>query len=588
MLVFLKDNGYQIPSYCGGKGSCGKCKIKVISGIKEPDKQEKLLLDKTEIKKGVRLACKQKIEDDLIIDIPYLEQMSILTEGNNFKENLNPVLKKVQISASPGDLNNYRGYLNYFYEKLSVNDITFKALKKLNKINSKKEKNIFNVIYDQQKNRIIDICCVQHKKQPPRPFFGLAVDLGTTTIVLYLHNLTNGELIGTFSLQNPQEKYGADVISRIKHTIEQPAGTKELQELLISSLNQSIDEITGVHNIKKKDIYMVSMVGNTALLHFLLGMETESIANSPYIPKFTDSFKISPDIIGLDINKSGFITVLDSISGYIGADITADMLAVNMDQKNNKNELLIDIGTNGEIVLKNDSQITACSTAAGPAFEGANILYGMAGIPGAISSFMLDDTGKRIYKTIGGQKAKGICGSGLLDITASLLEKKIITKQGKIREKKDISDQYQEYITEHKGHRAFIIKAEKEGTGNNKILYTQKDIHELQLAKGAIRAGINILLNKTGIKKNEIDRIYLAGGFGNYLNPKNACKIGLLPEVQENKVIQIGNAAGSGARKHLLNQKSQKRLKNIKKNVKYIELSTTTEFQNEFMKTIQF
>ncbi|MFW6281413.1 MAG: ASKHA domain-containing protein [bacterium] len=585
LLNFLQEHGYNIPSYCGGRGTCGKCKVKINFDNNKTSKDSPGYeeacehISPEEKKAGYRLACKIDIDQDLSLEIDHDTDISALSEGTKYIDDIDPVLSKKNITLNKPDLDDQRSYLEKIFTQLSLESVDYNSLQQLDVLKNIKEKTELTVTFNQQTKNIIDI--EPHGRA--HNFYGIACDLGTTTVVFYLHDLTTGDLIDVYSFNNPQQNFGADVLSRIDYTIGEKKGQKKMQQKLINKFNQSINQITEKNDLKPQNINLFTVVGNTIMLHFLLDINAASIASAPYIPVFTENINLKPEELKLNINSGGLITIMDSISGYVGADIMAGIVACEMEPENNEINLLVDIGTNGEIVLKKNSQIFACSTAAGPAFEGTNIACGMAGVPGAVSHFQLNETGEISLETIKGIEPRGICGSGLLDIIANLLNKDIIDQNGKFKDKHEVEPQFRKYITKIEGQNVFWLSQSP-----REVYITQKDVREVQLAKGAIQTGINILKKELDITDNDLDNIYLAGGFGNYMDPHNACQIGLLPKKLEDKIKQIGNSAGTGARMYLLNRKTQDYIDRLKQHITYLELSKIDGFQTEYMKSMQF
>ena len=389
---------------------------------------------------------------------------------------------------------------------------------------------------------------------------GVAVDIGTTTMVYYFMDLKTGGTTDIRSNVNPQIKYGSDVISRINYSAENEGGVEELKNMLTSNMQAVIDRFCKRYGYKHDDIVRISIVGNTVMLHTLLGVDALPIAHAPFTPVFTETKRVKPDELGININPEAGIILAPSLSGYVGGDIIAGLASIS-DEFYRKQFLFVDIGTNGEIVLVTKDKTLACATAAGPAFEGANISCGMSAVNGAVSAFK---DGKP--KVIGDSEAVGVCGSGLIDIVAYMLDNGILSSEGNIE-----SD--------------FVIPGL---SGNNEIKLTQQDIREVQLAKSAISAGINRLLAIAGITVDELDNILLAGGFGNYIDIRNAVRIGLLPDVDLNKYIQMGNTAGNGAVLALKSESCIPRMEEIKEKIEYIELSTDPEFSMEYAMNMFF
>ena len=390
---------------------------------------------------------------------------------------------------------------------------------------------------------------------------GLAVDIGTTTMVFYVVNLIFGSVIDIRTSSNPQSKFGADVISRINYGVENDNGIKELQSVLINPINKAIEEHCAEYEILKTDFVKVSIVGNTTMLHNIMGVNALSIAHAPFTPTFTDAKTVEAKSLNIDINEQAEVVLSPSLSGYIGADIIAGLASVDT-TKLGKTYLFVDIVTNGEIVLVTPDNILTCATAAGPAFEGANISCGMSAVTGAISEYNSSD-----YKVVGDAEPKGICGSGLIDIIAVMLDKGTLQSDGNITED-------------------YIVYDGK--TEQNLIALNQQDIREVQLAKSAIAAGINRMLALAGIAADDLDHVLLAGGFGNYINIKSAMRIGLLPNLPIDKYITIGNSAGSGAVLALKSEQFVNILEELKNKMEYIELSTDSEFSMEYAMNMFF
>ena len=395
----------------------------------------------------------------------------------------------------------------------------------------------------------------------PLPY-GLAVDIGTTTMAFYIVNLLFGTVVDVKTAISPQAKFGADVISRINYGAENEDGIKNLQSVLINSINKTIKEYCDESGIAFDDFVKVSIVGNTTMLHNFMGVDALPIAHAPFTPVFTEEKTMTAKEIGINIHEEGEVVLSPSLSGYVGADIIAGMASLD-ETKIGKKYLFIDIGTNGEMALVTPEKIVACATAAGPAFEGANISKGMSATTGAISKFSNDG-----YEVIGNVEPTGVCGSGLIDIVANMVENEVIVMDGNISED-------------------FVIKNPKSSEAT-KVSLTQQDIREIQLAKSAIASGINRMLAIAEVDVSELDNIYLAGGFGNYINIESAIRIGLLPDVDLEKYVQIGNTAGTGAVLALKSQGYMIEMEELIKKMEYIELSTDDEFSMEFAMNMFF
>ena len=392
---------------------------------------------------------------------------------------------------------------------------------------------------------------------------GIAVDIGTTTLVFYLVNLITGSLLETRSMINPQSRFGADVISRINYCAHSPEKLKELQQLIILAFNDQFSHFSQIIHFSSYDIVKLCISGNNTMLHLLLGVDPLPIALAPFTPRFTEEKDFRGSDLSLDCNPDALIKVLPSVSAYVGADIVAGIASIEPPE-NIRNYLFIDIGTNGEMAVVTPVKIWCCATAAGPAFEGANITCGMGAFEGAISSF-----DKKGYQTIAHTKPIGICGSGLVDIIAQLLDMKIINADGFMEEDYE------------------LVSASESANGIS-IIITPGDVREVQLAKSAICSGINILLETASLTADNIDAVFIAGGFGNYIRVESACKIGIIPEILKEKVISVGNTSGAGALLSVKTTLFDERIKHVLNKTEYIELSLNENFPLEFAMNMMF
>lgn len=392
---------------------------------------------------------------------------------------------------------------------------------------------------------------------------GVAVDIGTTTVVLYLVNLITGVISETRAILNPQIRYGSDVITRIHYTTVNENGLKTLQSTLIEALNRELVTMINFAEISANEIIKIVFAGNTTMLHLLLGVNPKSLALAPFKAQFLDEQILRGEQLGLKCLPQAEIKVLPSVSAFVGADIVAGLASIAPAGRF-KNYLFMDIGTNGELALVSDEHILCCSTAAGPAFEGAKISCGMGAVEGAISAF-----GNNGFTVIGDEKPSGICGSGLIDIVAFLCEKGMINTEGQLQE---------EFI---------IVPVNETSTGRN-ISLNQNDIREVQLAKSAIYSGVKILLKQAGMRFEQLDALFLAGGFGNYINTESAIKIGLLPSEMRGKIIPLGNTSGTGAILALKSIKYDDVINKLLDKTRHIELAADEDFALEFAMNMFF
>lgn len=400
--------------------------------------------------------------------------------------------------------------------------------------------------------------------------YGVAFDVGTTTIVGILWDMKYGVQKSICARTNPQNEFGMDVISRITFCMDKSSNIQLMRQKTIDCLNEMIGELCHRENITCDKILKVNVCGNTTMSHIFAGYSPVSLAVSPFVAQYTGTLNLSADESELKISKYGSVTVVPNIAGHVGGDITAGLVATRILQYKEPT-LFIDIGTNGEIVLTDGNRIVACSTAAGPAFEGAGIKYGMRAAEGAIEKAMISENGILI-KTIGNKPPQGICGSGLVDIIAVLLDCGLMSEKGRLKQ-------------DENGNRTVMLAQNEDGS---EVLLTQHDIREVQLAKAAILAGVRVMLKELNKTEDDIKRVLVAGAFGNYVDKVNAVKIGLLPHVDHEKIKFMGNTAGAGASMMLMSDKEMLLAEQIVEKTEHIELAKVKTFQREYLDAMSF
>lgn len=584
LLKFLRDEQYKFETPCNGNGTCGKCRIKADISDNPATEREKKLLGEEALNKGYRLACYININSD--IDLFYEDRddigAKILTDAKQREIFLAPSVSKRLIQLNTPDLEDQLPDLDRVEVGAGIN--VMESLHFLRMLPKTLREGNFEATLVCYENTVSTI----EEGNTTGKFYGIAVDIGTTTVAGYLYDLNTGNRLDVNSILNPQGKFGADVLSRTEYTMNSKSGLEEMNMEIINCINNIVKSFVEKNAIAPEDIYAITFAGNTVMMHFLLMLTAENIAVSPFIPVTTKLHRFKAKELGININDSGYAIILPSISGYVGADTVAATLSSGM-YNNNEVSLLLDIGTNGEIVLGNNEWLYCCSAAAGPAFEGANIRNGIGGVAGAIDR--VNFTPDFSYTTIGNKKAVGICGSGIVDIIAGMLESELIDETGRLVSDEDASGLPEELgkrLIEVDGMRAFLLSKGEENAIGMDIAITQKDIRELQNAKAAIAAGIKTLVKFADIKMDRIKKVYLAGGFGSYIDINSAVKIGLITKELQNKVESIGNAAGAGAVECLLCSDMLKKTEEIRKSMKYIELSAMPEFVNEYVECMMF
>lgn len=560
--------GYPLDLVCGGKGTCGKCKVTIgIDGKKEDV-----------------LSCMTKITKDLTIYLKtedIKKDATILTNGNATL-NFNPSIKKLYIEKSNIPLNHCGYYWEYFKNELCL-EIDYNTTKTLEKIINDNSIDGFTIVIDD--NKLIDIQINNHENQ----LYGVAVDIGTTSVVMYLYDLITGKSIGIYSDLNQQISRGADVISRIMHCSMNDDGIIDLQNKILSTINELLNKAEKDFPNLLFNLYKMVFCGNSTMQHLFHGFNPVNLGQSPFVSIYKDKIKSKGEELFITGPANNQITFLPLLGGFVGADTTAVLTSLN---SNKKIKLVVDLGTNGEIGIGNNDRYIVASTACGPALEGAGLEYGMRGTTGAIEKFkILND--KIEYSVIGNTKAKGICGSGIVDIIAELLTFGFINASGKMLSPEEYNalnpnSSLTHRICKYNGITAFLLVAPEDSINENGIFVTQKDIRQMQLAKSAIYTGCVMLVEKFGITEDKLDEVLLAGAFGNYINIQNAEKIGLLPYFENVIAKSIGNAAGTGVQMYLLDKNISIICNEIVANTTHLELATDLEFQNKYIMNMGF
>ena len=605
----LINSGIRVQSLCGGKGTCGKCKILVQEGmnfLNPPTNSETKYLTQSEIKENWRLACQCRLKKPQIQSVkthqsPQIriflpkdllgEDFKILTSGKSKKINLNPNVKKIYVEIDKPSLENPVPDIERILSSLSsikdnkgiYSNLSFEidTIRKIPLVLREDQHRISLALYNNKK--FID-CEAGNKTED---CFGIAFDIGTTTLVGYLINLFNGKIYSVASALNPQTAYGEDVISRIAYTRDNPTGLAKLNSILIESLNSIIEETCANANISPSQIYEATVVGNSVMHHIFLEIDPTYIGLSPYVPALKSDLNIKAKDLNLEISKSGYVYLLPLIAGFVGADTTGVIISSEIDTEQDLT-LAIDVGTNGELVIGNKDVLFTGSCAAGSALEGAHITHGMRAAAGAIDTIKIDPSDFSVeYTTINNKKPIGICGSGIIDAAAEMLRAKILTKSGNFN--KEMVDH--ERIVKEEKNIKFILVDKNETSIKNHITISQSDVRELQMAKGAFFSGARLILNHLNRVNNtdlEIKQILLAGAFGNYINKVNAKFIGMIPDIPDDKLFQIGNAAGVGAQNCLVNINLRKKARELQERIKYVEIAVEKDFQKEYASAMYF
>jgi len=578
ILEAARAAGVGLVSLCGGEGWCESCKIQLLGGSANPPTQVELdALSESELQTGTRLACQTIPQADMLINIP-AESLSapqrLMIEGRKFDVPLAPAVRAFDLQLAPPDLEDLRADASRLTDALGEHGISNARveLPVLADLSNILRANRFSIRAALRAGEVISVLPVN------RVLYGIAADLGTTKLAVYLIDLQTGTVITKTGEMNPQIAYGEDVISRIAYAVQKTNGRAKLQEILVEVLNRILAEICVQNHIEPGQIVDAVLVGNTAMHHLFAGLPVEQLVFAPYVACITDALDIRAAELQLDLAPGAYVHLLPNIAGYIGADHAAVLLSSEI-WKTGQNVFAIDIGTNTEITLAAGGRLLSCSCASGPAFEGAHIKDGMRAAPGAIERVRLVD-GQVKISTIADQAPVGICGSGILDATAEMRSAGVIDERGAL------TPAHPHVRTGPDGMREFVlVPAAMTGHGKD-ITITRKDINEVQLAKAAIRAGQEALLRCANLAAADIDEVIVAGAFGTYIDVQNAIKIGLFPELPSHRFKQVGNAAGMGAVQALISIDRRRLIQQIVRKVEYIELTTYRDFQNEFIRSM--
>lgn len=573
LLIALRKKGLNILSPCNGAGTCGQCKVRFEQDAPTPTDGDRRFLNSQEIEDGWRLSCLHEVEGEAAIYlVAQAGELDTKAQVDSFLEagDVDPGVSAHFLELLPPGRDDQRADLLRLQEGLGQELMV--PLSVLRRLPSILRDSGFSLTVVKAKDTILDLLPNNHSQD----VYGVAIDIGTTTLACYLFELVEGRQLAVAACSNPQRAFGADVISRIQYVHEQSEqGLEELQRAVVDALNKLIADMAREAKIETSAIYKAMVVGNPTMLHLFLGIAPSGIDHSPYVPVMQEGLTVVADEIGLDICRCASVEIISAISAYVGADIVAGMLYANLGMRN-AIELFLDIGTNGEIVLAVGNKTFACSTAAGPAFEGASISQGMSALDGAIHRVTLEED-KLSCSVIGNIEPRGICGSGLLDAVAVLRKIGLIDTSGRLlRAKHPLAARI-----EGEGAKARFLLSDE-------VYLTQKDIREFQLAKGAIRAGIDIMLEHASIGSDSIDRILVGGAFGSSLSSQSLLLTGLLPQIDAERIVTLGNSAGQGAKLALRDRKLALRLQQLATETEYIELSFVKSFSRSFIKQMHF
>lgn len=605
ILDAARQLGVALESVCGGKGNCGKCKVRIeegnyakykinssIEAVTTREEVNSKFLSKQQIKQNYLLACQTRIHGDVVVFVPEESrkgQQVVRKEATKRNIKLNPAVKKYYVELAPATLHDplgdYERLLGQLEKDYQLTGLTMDYLVLTHLQTIVREGNWKVTVSVWKGKEIVGIEAGKVKNG-----IGLAVDIGTTTVAGYLCDITTGDVLATESMMNPQVAYGEDLMSRISYAAKEKNGLKKLYDAVIDGLNEIAEGACKKAGVKRSDIIDLAVVGNTCIHHLFLNIPPQYLGKSPFPPAIHHSVDVKARDLGLKVAPGAYVHVLPNEAGFVGAD-NVGVLIAEEPYNQDKMLLIIDIGTNGELILGNRKKLLSSSCATGPAFEGAEIRHGMRAAAGAIEKLKIDPKTYEVqFKVIGNDKwntedknigARGICGSGIFDAAAQLFVTGIIEKSGRFNMKIKSSR-----LRMGEKEPEFVIAWANETAINQDIAIVQKDIRAIQLAKGAMYSGARIMMNRMGVDK--IGRVILAGAFGSYIDKTSAALIGLFPDCDRENVYAVGNAAGDGARIALLNVDKRDEADYWARRVEYVELTLEPNFNRIFTKALTF
>ena len=543
LLEAIRLSGIRVTSPCGGKGTCGKCLVRLSMKAEEGELTvaEERLLDKEDIEQGYRLACQIFPEHDIDVEIPE-ESREITLELLLKHATINPIIDAA---------------LTTEMRRLSASEKAAPG--------SPKE----TVVVWLDEDRVAAVTPEGGRK------IAVALDIGSTTVVAYAFDILEQKIVTAEAMTNPQRQYGEDIMTRIDFAMKSPDQKKLLESVLRKGVSELIGRLAAKCGVVTSDVIRLTFVGNTAMHHFFLGLDVTRLGKVPFQPEKKTAIEVDGSEIGLEGLSGAKVNAPPLIAGYVGADLVAVLLATRL-AESDAPTAAIDIGTNAEIALAKEGKILSCSAAAGPAFEGGNISFGMRATEGAIYK-VWSESGALKYETIGKSEPLGFCGSGLIDFVAEGLRLGLIDSAGGF-----VFDCCGDRLMGRHGNARYLLHS----SGRKEVSVSQADIRQLQLGKAAIHTGLEIMLEKKGIKK--LDRLLLAGAFGANMSIRNGRFIGMLPEIPLNQIVPVGNAAGTGAIQLVSDKDARHRVLDIVRRTDHVELSSEKDFQKRFIAALDF
>ena len=581
LLEAARDLGLRLQSPCGGQGRCGKCLVQVPSGVDDPTPVEMRILSPAQLGDGWRLACQTRVVADTLVTVPESSlaiEHRIMVEGAEREVLVEPNVRKISLRLAAPSVDDPRADLDRVIEALGEGALPPSRLEPLQDLPGLLRAGGYAVTAVLSDGRLAAVEAGDTTEQT----YGLAVDVGTTTVVTYLCHLPTGAAVAVASDLNSQAQYGDDVISRIQAATGDPEDLRGLNRAIIAVINDLVVRACHEAGVPPDSIYEIAVVGNTCMSHLLLGVSPAGLGTVPFVPSFRSAQTVRAADLGIDISPYGSVYVAPNIGSFVGADTVGVMLASEFDRGDGL-RIAVDIGTNGEIVVAKGGELYACSTAAGPAFEGAKISCGMRASLGAIDAVRID--GDVDCHVIGDVRPRGLCGSGLVDVIAELVRVGAVAETGRMLTREEASslpEKVRGRLAENENGMEFVLARADEAYASEPITLTARDVRETQLAKAAIYGGMELMLHQVGAEPGDVEQLLLAGAFGNYIRLESALAIGLIPSVAAERIASIGNAAGVGARLMLCSLSERRRAQEIARSTRHVELSEGEGFYDRF------
>ncbi len=577
LLEASQQAGVQLVSLCGGSGSCEGCLVRVVSGeVSDPTSLEEGFIETDALASGLRQACQAHALSDITLDVPPESlgtNQRLQLETQTLEHEVDPIITPIDVELDAADLKDLRSDLARVRAALSEHKISNPILRLsvLKELSNRLRAREWSVRLALRGSDVVGaLASGSH-------LFGIAIDIGTTKLAVYLLDLASGMVVAKAGEMNPQIAYGEDVINRIAYATTHENGRQTLQETLMATLNSLIQICCSEADISTDQVVEAVVVGNTAMHHLFAGLPVRQLGVSPFVPSVGSAIDFEASQVGFSIADGAYVHLPPNIAGYVGADHLAMLLASEA-FTSRKNLLALDIGTNTEITLATGGRLLSCSCASGPAFEGAHIHDGMRAAPGAIERVQIEEGLIRL-QTVDGQPAVGICGSGIVDAVAELLDAGAIDHTGRMNLEHAL-------VREGAEHSEVCLLGAADAGHGRDIVVTRKDVNEIQLAKAAIRTGQEILLSVAGLNHADIDEVIIAGAFGTYLDIHSAVRLGMFPPLPLSHFRQVGNAAGAGAIQMLLSAKRRLLASEISDRIEYVELTTHPDFKSLYAQSL--